>query len=297
MNYHLMLLDRIQKIQAINEQYDLEHNAYISFSGGKDSTILHYLIDLALPNNNIPRVYANTGLEYIDMVKFVKNLAEKDNRFVILNQTRNIKETLNKYGYPFKSKEFSLRVEQFNKGTNANYLKKYLDKDNDSKFKCPKRLKYIFEVRGRYNISNLCCYKLKKDLMKHWQKENHKTIAITGMRNEEGGNRERLGCLTNNNTMFHPLIVVSEEFENEFIKQNNIKLCRLYYPPFNFKRTGCKGCPYNIFLQKDLDTMSKYLPAERKQCELIWKPIYDEYRRIGYRLRKNGVLEQIKWDL
>ena len=40
---------------------NLENNAYISFSGGKDSTILHYLIDLALPNNKIPRVFINTG--------------------------------------------------------------------------------------------------------------------------------------------------------------------------------------------------------------------------------------------
>lgn len=30
--------------------------------------------------------------------------------------------------------------------------------------------------------------------------------------------------------------------------------------------------------------LSVYLPAERKQCEYIWKPVYTEYRRIGYRL-------------
>ena len=37
--------------------------------------------------------------------------------------------------------------------------------------------------------------------------------------------------------------------------------------------------------------MELYLPAERKQCEIIWKPIYDEYRRIGYRLKQD---EQLK---
>lgn len=40
MNYKLMLHDRIEKIKAIDEQYNLRDNAYISFSGGKDSTIL-----------------------------------------------------------------------------------------------------------------------------------------------------------------------------------------------------------------------------------------------------------------
>lgn len=32
--------------------------------------------------------------------------------------------------------------------------------------------------------------------------------------------------------------------------------------------------------------MENLLPDERKQCEIIWKPVYDEYRRIGYRLEK-----------
>lgn len=41
----------------------------------------------------------------------------------------------------------------------------------------------------------------------------------------------------------------------------------------------------------DLEHMELYLPAERKQCEMIWKPIYDEYRRIGYRLKQD---EQLK---
>lgn len=37
--------------------------------------------------------------------------------------------------------------------------------------------------------------------------------------------------------------------------------------------------------------MEKYLPGERAQCEAIWKPVYDEYRRLGYRLNRE---EQMK---
>ena len=91
--YEFVLTDRIAKIQAINEQYDLENNAYLSFSGGLDSVIVSRLLDMALPNNHIPRVYANTGIEYVKMVKFVKSKALEDERFIILNQTKNIKKT------------------------------------------------------------------------------------------------------------------------------------------------------------------------------------------------------------
>lgn len=71
-----MLSDRITKIKSMNDLYDLEHNAYISFSGGKDSTVLSHLIDEALPDNKIPRVYLNTGIEYKDIVAFVERERE-----------------------------------------------------------------------------------------------------------------------------------------------------------------------------------------------------------------------------
>lgn len=70
-----ILQDRIQKIKSINELYDLENNSYLSFSGGKDSTILHYMLDEALPNNKIPRVYINTGIEYKDI--YIRKILQK----------------------------------------------------------------------------------------------------------------------------------------------------------------------------------------------------------------------------
>jgi len=292
--FDLELEDRIAKIKAIDEQYDLRHNAFISFSGGKDSLILHKLFDLALPDNKIPRIYGNTGIEYGIMIKYVKSLAEKDDRFVIINQTRNIKQTLEKYGYPFKSKEHSLRVEYFNKGSTANYISKYItgyDANNqkETSFKCPKSLLYQFEHKGEFNYSNKCCYKLKKDLIHSYSKTHNLKIKITGIRKDEGGNRRSASCVSVKGgklKTFNPLIVISDEFEVEFIKRFNLRLCDLYYPPYNFKRTGCKGCPYNLELQKDLETMKKYLPNEYKACQILWKPVYDEYRRIGFRLEK-----------
>ena len=71
-----LLADRIAKIKSMNELYDLENNAYISFSGGKDSTVLSHLIDEALPKNKIPRVYLNTGIEYKSVVSFVERERE-----------------------------------------------------------------------------------------------------------------------------------------------------------------------------------------------------------------------------
>ena len=284
------LIDRDSKIKAVNEQLDLDHNSYVAISGGLDSTIASFLLDYSLPNNNIPRVFQNTGIEYIEIVKFVKEWAKRDKRIIILNQKRNIKKTLKQYGYPFKSKEHAMRVNDFNRGSEANYIKKYItgiDKGEPTRFKCPKILLYQFEERGKYNYSRACCYKLKKEQMHQWEKENKKTIVITGMKKEEGGNRRNISCLSKKMDKFHPLAPVSEAWEWEFVKRFNIDICKLYYPPYNFKRTGCKGCPNNEDIFETLETLKKLLPKEYKQCWHLWKPVYNEYIRIGYRLPKD----------
>ena len=72
-----ILFDRIEVIKKTIEKYG-EENFYISFSGGKDSTVLHHLIDEAIPGNKIPRVFMNTGIEYNDIRRFVEKLTEND---------------------------------------------------------------------------------------------------------------------------------------------------------------------------------------------------------------------------
>lgn len=104
--YDFILFDRIEKIKSLNEQYDLS-KSYISFSGGKDSTVLSHLIDFALPNNAIKRVYKDTGIEYPQIRKYVRELVLNDNRYIYLKPNKNIKKTLEKVGYPFKFKQHS----------------------------------------------------------------------------------------------------------------------------------------------------------------------------------------------
>lgn len=291
--FQFNLADRIQKIQSINQLYDLEYNSYISFSGGKDSSVLSALFDLALPKNEIPRVYINTGIEYKMMIQHVERERERDARIVVIQPTQNIKEMLESVGYPFKSKEHSMYLSIFQNSGYTKTITRYLNRGNY--FECPSKLKYQFTDEYKIKTSSKCCSKLKKEPASIWAKENNKTITITGMRSSEGGLRaEHKGCtvFAEDKTLkkFHPLQPIDDSFIDEFIKTFNIQLCELYYPPFNFKRTGCKGCPYSLNLEEQLEIMSYLLPEERKQCEYIWKPVYEEYRRIGYRLHNEQPL-------
>lgn len=295
MDNELMLFDRLNVIRDIVSKYG-EDNFYISFSGGKDSTILHYLVDEALPNNQIPRVFINTGIEYNDILKHIKELAKQDNRIIIYNANVNIKKMLNEVGYPFKSKEHSKKLGIYQRNGKTEAIERYLTGKQfngiDSKFKCPKCLEYQFKEDFAIKISDKCCNKLKKEAAHRYEKESGKSIAIIGLRISEGGQRaNHTECVvfdsSNKLKKFKPLNPCNDDFCEWYIKTRSIKLCKLYYPPFNFNRTGCKGCPFAIDLAEQLEVMQRLLSNERKQCEIIWKPIYEEYRKLGYRLKNS----------
>lgn len=292
MDNELLLFDRLGVIKTIIEKEGGE-KFYISFSGGKDSTILHHLLDEALPNNTIPRVYIDTGIEYDSVRKFVKELQASDPRIVIIKPSVPIKAMLEKEGYPFKSKEHSHKVGLYQHGSRCLSVMNY--KNGNTMMSCPKCLLCQYEADYPLQLSANCCKRLKKDPVRKWEKQNQRFVAITGMRKQEGGERTSLSCVLTGKDgkikRFHPLAVVSEEWENWYIEQRGIKLCELYYPPYNFRRTGCKGCPYALDLQEQLTLMQLYLPNERKQCEIIWGKVYAEYRRLNYRL---DTYEQLK---
>ncbi|WP_373128085.1 phosphoadenosine phosphosulfate reductase domain-containing protein [Dielma fastidiosa] len=292
MDNELILFDRLNVIRDVIKKHG-EENFYLSFSGGKDSTTLHYLLDEALPGNKIPRVFADTGIEYNDIKEFVLSMQAADERIQIIKPMQNVKHVLEIYGYPFKSKLHAHVVAVYQRSGKGNYVKRYLNSDDIHQ--CPKILRYQFTSEFNLKIDNKCCQKLKKEPFKRWEKANKKTIAITGMMASEGGQRESIkGCIITDKdgkaSKFHPLLKVSEEWEQWYIVKRGIKLCKLYYPPYSFKRTGCKGCPFALHLQEQLETMSRLMPSERKQCELIWQPVYAEYRRIGYRLKTDEQL-------
>ena len=83
----------------IREWYDhYDGNVCVSFSGGKDSTVLAHLVHDLYPE--VPLVFCNTGLEYPEIQKFAK---ENDAEFVYPKM--NFSEVISNYGYPIISKE------------------------------------------------------------------------------------------------------------------------------------------------------------------------------------------------
>lgn len=152
-----ILQDRLGVIRDTINKYG-EENFYLSFSGGKDSTVVHHLLDMAIPGNKIPRVFSNTGIEYKANVRFVQSI--KDERFVIIPPSKNIPKTLEKVGYPFKSKQYSEHYAIYRRNKEAIHreMEKIeknpeLKKDYDYIHNLPRgvktAIKYMYNLRER----------------------------------------------------------------------------------------------------------------------------------------------------
>lgn len=102
-----------------------EDGVYVSFSGGKDSTVLLHIVRSMYPN--VKAVFVDTGLEYPEIRDFVKTFDNVE----WLKPKMNFRQVIEKYDYPFISKEVSECVYGARK-----YIKILTDRQTDNTLQC-----------------------------------------------------------------------------------------------------------------------------------------------------------------
>lgn len=89
-----------QRIRGWVDEYG-EDGVYVSFSGGKDSTVLLHIARQLYPE--IKAMFIDTGLEYPEIRQFVKKFENVD----WIRPKMTFRQVIERYGYPFISKEVS----------------------------------------------------------------------------------------------------------------------------------------------------------------------------------------------
>lgn len=105
----LKVYKTIDNIREFVREYGIDE-CYVSFSGGKDSTVLLDIARKICPN--IEAVFVNTGLEYPEIQKFVKMF---DNVRIVYPK-HTFKEVISEYGYPIIGKETANKIYYAQKG-------------------------------------------------------------------------------------------------------------------------------------------------------------------------------------
>ena len=112
MRQAMSLEDKIRftqrRIKEWVEHFGLD-GVYVSFSGGKDSTVLLDICRKLYPD--IKAMFVDTGLEYPEIKEFVKSIDNVD----IIRPKMMFNKVIEQYGYPIISKEVSECVDQARK--------------------------------------------------------------------------------------------------------------------------------------------------------------------------------------
>lgn len=224
--------------QRIRGWYDhWEGQVYVSFSGGKDSTVLKHIVDGMY--SDVPAVFVNTGLEYPEIQSFVRDIkAGKYDCFnsdvEILRPEMRFDEVVKKYGYPAISKDISNCIFWARRGspTRLARVKGTLTKKDGtpSMFNCKK---WEFMLDAEFEVGSDCCKIMKKNPSKRYEKETGRKPFLALLADESLKRRDawmKTGCnaFELKRPQSQPMAFWTEQDILHYIKQYNVPYCSVY---------------------------------------------------------------------
>jgi 3'-phosphoadenosine 5'-phosphosulfate sulfotransferase (PAPS reductase)/FAD synthetase len=293
-----------QRIRIWYENW--EGQVYVSFSGGKDSTVLKHIVDGMY--SDVPAVFVNTGLEYPEIQKFAKDI--KAGKYECFNSDVEIvrpdmrfDEVIKKYGYPVISKEQSTFIYEC-RNTKSEKLKEIrLNGNKWGRGRVSEKWKFLID--SDFSISSKCCDVMKKKPAKTYEKQTGRKPFIGTMASESrlrytewlksGCNAFEKGRPTSQplsfwteQDIYHYIqkyevpycsvygdIVIDEKVDGDSVLEGQVNLIDYlgcYEPEDKLKttgcdRTGCIFCMFGCHLEKEPNRFQRLKETHPRQYE------------------------------
>lgn len=232
-----------KRIKEWYEYYDGQ--VYVAFSGGKDSVVLRHLVLSMYPE--VPCVFVNTGLEYPEIVDFVKKCAGT----IWLKPAMSFQRVIEKYGYPVVSKSQSCAISRYHNTNDP--LQKYRRLNGWPKGKRGvifKKWQYL--INAPFKISDACCTVMKKAPLNKYGKQSGR-VGMTGVMVVESNPRKthylKYGCnaFDLKVPLSRPLAFWSTSDIWAYINEYDLPYSKIY--DMGEPRTGCMACMFGVHLE------------------------------------------------
>ena len=285
--------------QRIRQWYEYwDGMVYVSFSGGKDSTVLKHIVDSMY--DDVPALFVNTGLEYPEIQKF----AMSQPNVVTVRPEMRFDEVIKKYGYPVVSKEVALKIVETKSCPNG-YASQSFDSNSPKIQKYGSRYdltkwKYLFEAP--FDVSHMCCNVMKKKPSQTYEKQMGRKAIIGTLATESRARQtiwQKYGCNAfgkKGRPTSQPMSFWTEQDVFQYIKKYDVPYCSVYgeivpvddgeqfeeqLTTFDIlddysgtlltttgcDRTGCIFCMFGCHLEKEPNRFQRLKETHSRQYE------------------------------
>ena len=264
----------------VTEAYEYSKgNCYVSFSGGKDSTVLLMICRELYPD--MKAVFVDTGLEFPEVKKHVKSFDNVE----IIRPEMSFREVLEKYGWVYPSKQVAHIIRRARAGIPwavGCLVKGQRTDGTPSKIYARYKKKYQYLIDCPVKIDERCCDIMKKRPLHKYYKV-HGSLPIIGTMASESFLRQmawlRTGCnaFHSNSPRSTPMSFWKEQDVLRYIKMNDIPIASIYGEIIEDRkghlrcsgeqRTGCMFCPVGTQLEKH--------PNKFERMKVTHPQIYD----------------------
>jgi 3'-phosphoadenosine 5'-phosphosulfate sulfotransferase (PAPS reductase)/FAD synthetase len=244
---------------------------YISFSGGKDSVVLLHLVRFLYSKTKA--VFFNTTNEFPEIYYFLKSIDNLEK----INPDYNLKSIIDKCGFPLISKEQAKYIREVRHTKSEKLLNNRINGRIDKKYQGKISQKWQFLIKASFEISEKCCYYLKKKPSIIFTKNNN-LYPIIGVQAGESSLRKQdylnTGCnsFDEKNIRSKPLSIWTTKDIWDYIKLYKIPYCDIYDK--GETQTGCMICGFGCHKDNRFERL---------------KNLHPKAFEIGMNLTNNGV--------